>query len=116
MVMVFGKALYTLGTILVAAAVTIRSYPFMVVGRIVAAFGDITTEIAEYKMFSSWFAPSQGFALLVALRHASAKVPPLTFFTRISIIEKYRPAPLLEKGPQISLPRYVTDGLGGNQH
>jgi fucose permease len=73
-VMVLGKALYTVGTILVAAAVTVRSYPFMVVGRIVAAFGDITTEIAEYKMFSSWFAPSQGFALLVALRHASAKV------------------------------------------
>ncbi|KAF9886548.1 hypothetical protein FE257_011320 [Aspergillus nanangensis] len=72
-ILVYGKALYTFGTILVAAAVTVRSYKFMIVGRIVAALGNVSTEMAEYKMFSSWFAPSQGFAFLVALRQASAK-------------------------------------------
>lgn len=73
-VIVIGKLVYTLGSILVASAATIRSYDFMVAGRIVMAMGDITTQVAQYKMFSSWFAPSNGFAATLGFEGASGKV------------------------------------------
>ena len=46
----------------------------MVTGRIVMAMGDITTQVAQYKMFSSWFAPSNGFAVTLGFEGASGKV------------------------------------------
>ncbi|KAK1143588.1 hypothetical protein N8T08_006198 [Aspergillus melleus] len=73
-VIVIGKLVYTLGSILIAAAATIRSYDFMVTGRIVMAMGDITTQVAQYKMFSSWFAPSNGFAITLGFEGASGKL------------------------------------------
>ncbi|KAH8432708.1 uncharacterized protein LDX57_010335 [Aspergillus melleus] len=73
-VIVIGKLVYTLGSILIAAAATIRSYDFMVTGRIVMAMGDITTQVAQYKMFSSWFAPSNGFAITLGFEGAAGKL------------------------------------------
>lgn len=71
---VYGNIIYTLGSILVAAATTVRSFNFMIGGRIILAFGDIATQMAQYKMFSSWFAPSNGFASTLAFELAIGKV------------------------------------------
>ncbi|RFN44728.1 major facilitator superfamily transporter [Fusarium flagelliforme] len=39
-----------------------RSYKFMMADKVVRALGDIATQVAQYKVFSSWFAPGNGFA------------------------------------------------------
>jgi fucose permease len=72
--MVFGNIIYTIGSILVAAATTVRSFNFMIGGRVILALGDIATQIAQYKMFSSWFAPSNGFASTLGFELAIGKV------------------------------------------
>ncbi|THW05792.1 major facilitator superfamily transporter, partial [Aureobasidium pullulans] len=59
---VYGNIIYTIGSILIAGAAETRSYKFMIVGRVIASFGDIATQVAQYKVFSSWFPPSHGFA------------------------------------------------------
>lgn len=71
---VYGNIVYTIGSILVAAATTVRSFNFMIGGRVILAFGDIATQIAQYKMFSSWFAPSNGFASTLGFELAIGKV------------------------------------------
>ncbi|KAL3447473.1 major facilitator superfamily domain-containing protein [Aspergillus insuetus] len=72
--MVAGNVVYTLGSILVAAATTVRSFNFMIGGRVILALGDIATQIAQYKMFSSWFAPSNGFASTLGFELAIGKI------------------------------------------
>ncbi|KAJ0417347.1 major facilitator superfamily domain-containing protein [Aspergillus carlsbadensis] len=72
--MVFGNIIYTIGSILVAAATTVRSFNFMIGGRVILALGDIATQIAQYKMFSSWFAPSSGFASTLGFELAIGKI------------------------------------------
>lgn len=59
---VWGNVIYTIGSILIAGGTQTRSYKFMIVGRVIAAFGDIATQVAQYKVFSSWFPPNHGFA------------------------------------------------------
>lgn len=71
---VYGNIVYTIGSILVAAATTVRSFNFMVGGRIILALGDIATQIAQYKMFSSWFPPSNGFASTLGFELAVGKI------------------------------------------
>jgi MFS family permease len=71
---VYGNIVYTIGSILVAAATTVRSFNFMIGGRVILALGDIATQIAQYKMFSSWFAPSNGFASTLGFELAIGKV------------------------------------------
>ncbi|EPS26850.1 hypothetical protein PDE_01790 [Penicillium oxalicum 114-2] len=71
---VYGNIVYTIGSILVAAATTVRSFKFMIGGRVVLALGDIATQIAQYKMFSSWFAPSNGFASTLGFELAVGKI------------------------------------------
>ncbi|KAJ6114900.1 hypothetical protein N7486_000678 [Penicillium sp. IBT 16267x] len=71
---VYGNIVYTIGSILVAAAATVRSFRFMIGGRMILAFGDIATQIAQYKLFSSWFAPSNGFASTLGFELAIGKV------------------------------------------
>ncbi|KLP11975.1 Uncharacterized protein Y057_8534 [Fusarium fujikuroi] len=46
----------------VAGAAQNRSYKFMMAGRVIRALGDIATQVAQYKVFSSWFPPGNGFA------------------------------------------------------
>jgi hypothetical protein len=60
--MLYGNVIYSIGSILVAGAAQTRSYEFMIAGRVVRALGDIATQVAQYKVFSSWFAPNNGFA------------------------------------------------------
>ncbi|PWY86073.1 MFS general substrate transporter [Aspergillus heteromorphus CBS 117.55] len=71
---VYGNIVYTIGSILVAAATTVRSFKFMVGGRIILSLGDIATQTAQYKMFSSWFAPSNGFASTLGFELAIGKI------------------------------------------
>lgn len=63
----YGNIVYSVGSLLIAAAAHIRSYPFMIVGHIISSFGDVSTQVAQYQVFSSWFAPSNGFASTLGL-------------------------------------------------
>ena len=51
-----------------------RSFDFMIGARIILALGDIATQIAQYKMFSSWFPPSNGFASTLGFELAIGKI------------------------------------------
>lgn len=66
--------IYTIGSIFAAAATTVRSYQFLIFGQVVLALGDIATQVAQYKIFSSWFPPGHGFASTLALELAIGKV------------------------------------------
>ncbi|KAK6825567.1 Major facilitator superfamily domain-containing protein 1 [Apiospora arundinis] len=70
----FGNLVYTAGSLLVAAAAQTRSFPFMIGGRVVLSLGDISTQIAQYQVFSSWFAPSSGFASTLGLELMISKL------------------------------------------
>ncbi|KAI0746262.1 MFS transporter [Daedaleopsis nitida] len=72
--MLWGNAIYSAGAILVAAATTVRSYKFMIFGVLVQSLGDIATQVAQYKIFSSWFAPSNGFASTLGLELGIGKI------------------------------------------
>ncbi|KID94633.1 MFS transporter, partial [Metarhizium majus ARSEF 297] len=72
--MLWGNAIYSIGAILIAAATTVRSYKFMIFGIIVQALGDIATQVAQYKVFSSWFAPSHGFASTLGFELGLGKI------------------------------------------
>jgi hypothetical protein len=72
--MLWGNAIFSIGAILIAAATTVRSYNFMIGGVIVQALGDIATQVAQYKVFSSWFAPSHGFAATLGLELGIGKI------------------------------------------
>src|SRR4051794_22588592 len=85
---VYGNIVYTIGSILVAAATTVRSFNFMIGGRIVLALGDIATQIAQYKMFSSWFPPSNGFASTLGFELAIGKIGGFVGKSTANIIAK----------------------------
>ncbi|KAH7385589.1 major facilitator superfamily domain-containing protein [Phaeosphaeria sp. MPI-PUGE-AT-0046c] len=72
--MLWGNAIYSIGAILIAAATTVRSYQFMIFGVVVQALGDIATQVAQYKVFSSWFAPSNGFASTLGFELGIGKI------------------------------------------
>ncbi|KAJ5864648.1 uncharacterized protein N7529_006564 [Penicillium soppii] len=85
---VYGNVVYTIGSILVAAATTVRSFNFMIGGRIILALGDIATQIAQYKMFSSWFPPSNGFASTLGFELAIGKIGGFVGKSTANIIAK----------------------------
>ncbi|KAJ5481912.1 hypothetical protein N7475_000724 [Penicillium sp. IBT 31633x] len=85
---VYGNIVYTIGSILVAAAATVRSFKFMISGRIILALGDIATQIAQYKMFSSWFPPSNGFASTLGFELAVGKIGGFVGKSTANIIAK----------------------------
>ena len=70
----YGNAIYPVGSILVTAAAQTRSYKFLVGGRVILALGDIATQVAQYKIFSSWFPPHNGFALTLGLDLGIGKI------------------------------------------
>jgi hypothetical protein len=59
---------------LVAAAIQVRSYRFTIASRVFLALGDIATEVAQYKIFPSWFPPSNGSASTLGLQLVIGKV------------------------------------------
>ncbi|KAF4337316.1 major facilitator superfamily transporter [Fusarium beomiforme] len=72
--MLCGTAVDTFGAILVAAATQVRSFKFMIVGSAVEALGEVAISVAQYKILSSWFAPSSGFASSVGVEHGIGKI------------------------------------------
>lgn len=72
--LVWGNAVYSLGSVAVAAAAQARSFPAMAGGRVVLALGDIATQVAQYQVFSAWFAPGRGFAATLGLELTVAKL------------------------------------------
>ncbi|KAF3762889.1 MFS general substrate transporter [Cryphonectria parasitica EP155] len=72
--MLYGNAIFSVGAILIAAATQVRNYKFMIFGTIVQALGDIATQVAQYKIFSSWFAPSNGFASTLGFELGIGKI------------------------------------------
>ncbi|KAF4845308.1 Major facilitator superfamily domain-containing protein 1 [Colletotrichum siamense] len=86
--MLYGNFIYSAGSILVAAAAQTRSYKFMVAGRVVRALGDIATQVAQYKVFSSWFAPSNGFASTLGFELGIGKIGAFAGKSSANIIAK----------------------------
>ncbi|KPM38852.1 hypothetical protein AK830_g7693 [Neonectria ditissima] len=72
--MLWGNAVFSAGAILIAAATTVRNYKFMIFGVVVQALGDVATQVAQYKIFSSWFPPSSGFASTLAFELGIGKI------------------------------------------
>lgn len=60
----------------------------MIAGRIVAALGDIATQIAQYKIFSSWFPPNSGFASTLGLELGIGKIGSFVGKSSANIIAK----------------------------
>ncbi|KAA8568648.1 hypothetical protein EYC84_007659 [Monilinia fructicola] len=84
----YGNIIFTIGSILIAGAAQTRNYQFMIGGTIVQAFGDIATQVAQYKVFSSWFAPNHGFASTLALELGIGKIGAFVGKSSANIIAK----------------------------
>ncbi|ROV90609.1 hypothetical protein VSDG_07474 [Cytospora chrysosperma] len=84
----YGNAIYSVGAILIAAATQVRNYRFMIFGVVVQALGDIATQVAQYKMFSSWFAPSNGFASMLGFELGLGKIGSFVGKATANIIAK----------------------------
>ncbi|CAK7237154.1 hypothetical protein SCUCBS95973_009866 [Sporothrix curviconia] len=72
--LVWGNLLFTAGSILVAAATTTRNFKFMLGATVIQSLGDVATQVAQYKVFSSWFAPSDGFASTLGFELGLGKI------------------------------------------
>lgn len=46
----------------------------MIGGQVIIAFGDVATQVAQYKIFASWFPPNNGFATTLAFELAIGKI------------------------------------------
>lgn len=86
--MLYGNVIYSIGSILVAAAAQTRSYNFMIGGRVIRALGDIATQVAQYKVFSSWFAPGNGFASTLGFELGIGKIGSFAGKASANIIAK----------------------------
>jgi len=86
--MLYGNIIFSAGAILIAAATTVRSYNFMIAGVIVQSLGDIATQVAQYKVFSSWFAPSNGFASTLGLELGIGRIGSFVGKATANIIAK----------------------------
>lgn len=60
----------------------------MILGRVVQALGDIATQIAQYKIFSSWFPPNHGFASTLGLELGIGKIGAFAGKSSANIIAK----------------------------
>lgn len=60
----------------------------MVGGRVILALGDIATKVAQYKIFSSWFPPNNGFASTLALELGIGKIGGFVGKSSANIIAK----------------------------
>ncbi|KAI6608156.1 hypothetical protein MCOR04_000423 [Pyricularia oryzae] len=72
--MLYGNIIYSIGSIIVAAGAEVRSFNLMIGGRVILALGDIATQVAQYKVFSSWFSPNNGFASTLGLELGIKKI------------------------------------------
>lgn len=70
----YGNIIYTIGSMIIASATSIRNYRVMMGGMIIQALGDVATQVAQYRIFSSWFAPSNGFAFTLGFELGIGKI------------------------------------------
>ncbi|KAF9872097.1 major facilitator superfamily transporter [Colletotrichum karsti] len=86
--MLYGNIIYSIGSIIVAAAAQVRSFKLMIGGRVILALGDIATQVAQYKVFSSWFSPNNGFASTLGLEIGIKKIGGFVGKSSANIIAK----------------------------
>ncbi|KAK2054665.1 major facilitator superfamily transporter [Colletotrichum caudatum] len=86
--MLYGNIVYSIGSIIVAAAAQVRSFKLMIGGRVIIALGDIATQVAQYKVFSSWFSPNNGFASTLGLELGIKKIGGFVGKSSANIIAK----------------------------
>ncbi|CAK7204906.1 hypothetical protein SEUCBS139899_007668 [Sporothrix eucalyptigena] len=84
--LVWGNALFTIGSVLVAAATTTRNFKFMLGAMVIQSLGDVATQVAQYKVFSSWFAPSDGFASTLGFELGLGKIGSFVGQTTANVI------------------------------
>lgn len=87
---IYGNAIYSIGSIIIAAAAQIRSYRVMIGGRVILTFGDVATQVAQYKMFSSWFPPNNGFGSTLGLQLGLGKIGSFVGKATANVIAKVR--------------------------
>lgn len=87
----YGNALYSVGSLLVAAAAQARSFHFMMGARVILSLGDCSTQVAQYQVFSSWFAPNNGFATTTGLEIMIFKLGALAGSGTSNVISKVSP-------------------------
>lgn len=104
--LLYGNIVYSVGAILVAAAAQVRSFNFMIGGRVVLAIGDIATQVAQYQVFSAWFAPNNGFASTLGIELMTAKLGALAGTGSANVIAKVRRSASLPASHQ----RWSSDG------
>lgn len=85
---VTGNIIYSIGSVIIAAAAQLRSFKLMIGGRVILAFGDIATEVAQYRVFSSWFAPNNGFASTLGTQLGTKKIGSFVGKSSANIIAK----------------------------
>ncbi|KXH30290.1 major facilitator superfamily transporter [Colletotrichum simmondsii] len=86
--MLYGNIIYSIGSIIVAAAAQTRDFKLMIGGRVILALGDIATQVAQYKVFSSWFSPNNGFASTLGLELGIKKIGGFVGKSSANIIAK----------------------------
>lgn len=86
----WGNIVYSIGSILNAAAAQVRSFDFMIGANVIMSLGDISTQVAQYQVFSSWFAPGNGFASTLGLELMVAKCGGLAGTASANAIAKVR--------------------------
>lgn len=60
----------------------------MIGGRVILALGDIATQVAQYKVFSSWFSPNNGFASTLGIELGIKKIGGFVGKSSANIIAK----------------------------
>lgn len=83
-----GNIIYSIGSIIVSAAAQVRSFKLMIGGRVILALGDIATQVAQYKVFSSWFSPNNGFASTLGIELGIKKIGGFVGKSSANIIAK----------------------------
>jgi len=88
----YGDAIYSAASTLVVAAAQIRSYKFLVGGRVILALGDTATQVAQYKIFSL-FPPNNGFASTLGLELGIGKIGAFVGKSSANVIAKVHHLP-----------------------
>lgn len=87
-ILFYGNGVYSLGSVLLAAAAQTRSIRFMIGARVIMALGDCSTQVAQFQVFSSWFAPNDGFATTLGLELMFQKLGGLAGAGTANVITK----------------------------
>lgn len=113
---IYGNIVYSIGSIVIATAAQIRSYKTMIGGRVISTFGDVATQVAQYKMFSSWFPPNNGFGSTLGLQLGLGKIGSFVGKATANVIAKVRAAILLSFPPNDGRTLVILPGPSGSPY